>query len=150
MKKISKFKVDYSILIPLFIFFLISVISIYSTRRWLSAEYANLWVKQTIWYIIGIALAYMTMIYGNKFFYNNAYVFYFIGVISLLLVLFLGTTVNNATCWFKIPFIGTIQPSEFMKVFLIIILARVINDFNERNNNYEKLKKYSNIYNDKK
>lgn len=133
MKKISKFKVDYSILIPLFIFFIISVISIYSTRRLLSVEYSNLWIKQTVWYIIGIALAYLTMIYGNKFFYNNAYVFYIIGVISLVLVLFMGTTVNNATCWFKIPFIGTLQPSEFMKVFLIIILARIINDFNEKN-----------------
>ena len=33
---------------------------------------------------------------------------------------------------FKIPFIGTIQPSEFMKIFLIITLARMINDFNQR------------------
>ena len=50
----------------------------------------------------------------------------------LFLVLFLGTEVNNAKCWFRIPYLGTIQPSEFMKVFLIIILAKLINDFNEK------------------
>ncbi len=50
----------------------------------------------------------------------------------LILVLFLGTEVNNAKCWFRIPYVGTIQPSEFMKVFLIIILAKLINDFNEK------------------
>ena len=69
---------------------------------------------------------------GNKFLYNNAWWFYSFGVLSLILVLFFGVTRKNATCWFKIPYIGTIQPSEFMKVFLIIILARLIHEFNEK------------------
>ena len=72
------------------------------------------------------------MVIGNKFLYNNAWIFYIAGVIMLILVLFLGTEVNNAKCWFRIPYVGTIQPSEFMKVFLIIILAKLINDFNEK------------------
>ena len=72
------------------------------------------------------------MIIGNKFLYNNAWIFYIIGVALLGLVLILGVDVNNARCWFRIPYIGTIQPSEFMKVFLIIILAKLINDFNEK------------------
>lgn len=131
MKKISKYQVELSIIIPIIIFFFISIISIYSTRRLLSIEYSNLWIKQISWYIIGIVLSYLTMFLGNKFLYNNAYVFYIIGIISLILVLFLGITINNATCWFKIPLIGTIQPSEFMKIFLIITLSRMINDFNE-------------------
>lgn len=72
------------------------------------------------------------MLLGNKFLYNNAWILYIIGVVLLLLVLFLGIDVNNARCWFKIPYVGTLQPSEFMKVFLIIILARLINEFNEK------------------
>ena len=135
MKNISKFKVDLNIIIPIFLFFIISIISIYSTKRLLSAEYTNLWIKQIIWYLIGFFIAYTMMTIGNKFLYNNAYIFYFIGVISLVLVLFFGSKVNNATCWFKIPFIGTFQPSEFMKVFLIIMIARMINDFNEKYKN---------------
>ena len=79
------------------------------------------------------------MTLGNKFLYNNAYIFYILGIISLVLVLFLGITVNSATCWFKIPFIGTIQPSEFMKIFLIITLARMINNFNEKYKNPDSL-----------
>ena len=133
MKNVGKFKVELSILIPIFIFFIISIISIYSTKRLLPNEYANLWTKQIIWYILGIMLAYFTMSLGNKFFYNNAYVFYIIGILLLALVLPFGYTVNNATCWFKLPFIGTIQPSEFMKIFLIITLARLITDYNEEN-----------------
>ena len=131
MKNVSKYKVEASILIPIILFFIISIISIYSTKRLLAIEYSNLWIKQIIWYIIGILLAYYIMHIGNKFLYNNAYIFYIIGIILLGLVIPFGVTINNATCWFKIPFIGTLQPSEFMKIFLIITLSRMINDFNE-------------------
>ena len=72
------------------------------------------------------------MFFGNKFLYYYAWWFYILGVLSLILVLFFGITRNNATCWFQIPYIGTIQPSEFMKIFLIIILARLIHDYNEK------------------
>jgi len=77
-------------------------------------------------------LSYIVMAVGNKFLYNNAWWFYFLGVLSLFFVLIFGIERNNATCWFKIPYIGTIQPSEFMKIFLIIILSKLINDFNEK------------------
>lgn len=98
----------------------------------LDASEASYWVRQIIWYVIGFILAYLVMALGNKFLYNNAWWFYIFGVLSLILVLFFGIERNNATCWFKIPYIGTIQPSEFMKVFLIIILSRLIHDFNEK------------------
>ena len=135
MKHVSKYKVELSIIIPLFIFFIVSIISIYSTKRLLPIEYHNLWSKQIIWYLIGISIAYLTMFLGNKFLYRNAYIFYLIGVILLALVLPFGVTVNSATCWFRIPLIGTFQPSEFMKIFLIITLSRMINDFNETYHN---------------
>ena len=77
------------------------------------------------------------MAIGNKFLYNNAYIFYIVGVILLILVLFFGKEINNARCWFVIPFLGSFQPSEFMKVFLIITLSRMINDYNEENTNPE-------------
>ena len=75
------------------------------------------------------------MILENKFLYNNAWWFYLIGIISLILVLFIGKEVNSAKCWFNIKYIGSIQPSEFMKVFLIIILSKLIKDFNEEHPN---------------
>ena len=132
MKNISKFKVENTILIPIILFGIISVISIFCTKSMLAAEFQNYWIKQIMWYGIGFILAYIMMLFGNKFLYNNAWWFYILGVISLILVLIFGINVNNATCWFKIPFIGTLQPSEFMKIFLIIILSRLINELNEK------------------
>ena len=132
IKNISKFKVENGILIPIILFGIISIISIYCTKSTLGADFQDYWLKQGIWYILGFILAYLMMFLGNKFLYNNAWWFYLFGVLSLFLVLFFGVTRKNATCWFKIPYIGTIQPSEFMKVFLIIILARLIHEFNEK------------------
>ena len=131
IKNISKFKVENGIIIPLILFGIISIISIYCTKSALGSDFQDYWLKQGTWYLIGFIIAYFMMFLGNKFLYNNAWWFYSFGVLSLILVLFFGVTRKNATCWFKIPYIGTIQPSEFMKVFLIIILARLIHEFNE-------------------
>ena len=131
MKKESKFKVENCILIPIILFAIISILTVYCTRDLLASDYQNLFIKQGLWYLLGFAIAYVMMLFGNKFLYNNAYIFYIVGVVLLILVLFLGKPINNARCWFIIPYIGSFQPSEFMKIFLIITLSRMINDFNE-------------------
>ena len=119
MKKESKFKVEGKILIPIILFAIISVITIYATRSLLPSDYQSLYLKQILWYVLGFGLAYIMMIFGNKFLYNNAYILYFIGVILLILVLLFGKPINNARCWFIIPYIGSFQPSEFMKIFFL-------------------------------
>ena len=40
-----------------------------------------------------------------------------------------GTPINHSKCWFTIPGIGSIQPSEFMKIFIMLTLATMIHDF---------------------
>lgn len=136
MTKESRFKVEKNILIPIILFAIISIITIYATRSMISSDLQNLYLKQILWYVLGFGIAYLMMTIGNKFLYNNAYIFYFIGIILLILVLFFGSEINNAKCWFVIPYIGSFQPSEFMKIFLIITLARMIGDFNaERRDN---------------
>ena len=134
MIKESKFKVEKSILIPIILFAIISVITIFATRELLGSDLQNLFLKQILWYGLGFVIAYLMMFVGNKFLYNNAYIFYMVGVILLILVLFFGKEINNARCWFVIPYIGSFQPSEFMKIFLIITLSRMINDFHIENN----------------
>ena len=65
----------------------------------------------------------------------NHKLFYIIGIISLILVLIFGKEINYAKCWFQIPGIGNVQPSEFMKIILIITLSNTINKFHEEYNN---------------
>ena len=72
------------------------------------------------------------MFIGNDFIYKNVWIFYILGVLSLLGLLLFATPINNAKCWYSIPGIGTIQPSEFMKIILIITLGTMIHKFNEQ------------------
>ena len=134
MKNISKYKVDISIFLCIILFSIISIVTIKSAEK-LLIDNSHLALKQILWYGVGFVLISFIMFIGNKFLYKNAWIFYFLGVISLILVLIFGSTINDARCWFKIPGIGNIQPSEFMKIILIIILGKVINDFKEKHPN---------------
>ena len=133
MNKISKYKVEYGILIPLIIFAVISILTIFSATKVLPASYNSLPIKQLIWYILGFILAYSIMFIGNESLTKNAKILYIIGIISLIGLFFFGKSINNAKCWYEIKGIGTIQPSEFMKIILIIVLGNMIDNFH---NNY--------------
>lgn len=133
MKKISKYKVDIWLLIILFAFIIISLITINSAEILISNN--TLVFKQILWYIAGFIIAYFIMFIGNDFIYQNIWIFYIIGILSLLGLLFFAEPINNAKCWYSIPGIGTIQPSEFMKIILIITLGTMIHKFNDEYNN---------------
>lgn len=131
MKNISKYKVDKYILTSLILLILISIITIFSAQSLLPSYMDNLFIKQAIWYILGFGLAYTIMSIGNDFIYQNIWILYGIGILALIGLLIFGTPINDAKCWFNLPGIGTIQPSEFMKIILIITIGTVINKFNE-------------------
>lgn len=134
MKNISKFKVEKGILIPIIIFMVISIVTVFSAKSLLPDYQANIWLKQGLWYLIGFGIAYFIMSLGNDFLYNASYVLYGFNVILLILVLFIGKEANNSKCWFDIFGVG-IQPSEFMKFSLIILLSRLMNEYNVKNTN---------------
>ena len=117
MKGITKYKVEKAILIPLLIFAIISVITVNSATNILSSEFSNLAIKQIVWYLIGFSLVYLIMFIGNDYFYKHAWILYILGVISLIGLLLFAEPINNAKCWFSIPGVGTIQPSEFMNKY---------------------------------
>ena len=130
MKKVSKYRVDIWLLLILFIFIIISLVTINSTQSLISND--TLVIKQILWYVAGFIVAYFIMFIGNDFIYKNVWIFYILGVLSLLGLLLFATPINNAKCWYSIPGIGTIQPSEFMKIILIITLGTMIHKFNEQ------------------
>jgi rod shape determining protein RodA len=131
MKNISKYKVDNTILISLILLSIISVTTIFSAQQLLPSYLDNLYLKQIFWIVLGFGIAYSIMTIGNEFLYRNIWIFYILGILTLIILLIFGTPINGAKSWFIIPGIGNIQPSEFMKIILILTLAKTIDDFNE-------------------
>lgn len=132
MKHISKYKIDKWIFFSLVLFAVISIITIFSAQRLLPSYMDHLAMKQILWYGAGFLIAYFIMFIGNDFISRNIWIFYILGVLSLVGLLFFVSPINNAKCWYTIPGIGTIQPSEFMKIILIITIANMIHKFHEK------------------
>lgn len=86
---------------------------------------------QVRWIALGTAVMLVVTALDYKVMYRAAYAAYGFGVTLLILVPFFGIKVNNARRW-----LGTedlrIQPSEMMKVILIIALARYLHDVSTR------------------
>ena len=123
-----------NIKIILFIIFfsIISITAIYSSTFILSSNYKYIHIKQLIWYLIGFVIIFLFFTRKKEFFYKYDLILYIIGNLFLLLVLFFGAKTNGAKCWFSIPGIGSVQPSEFMKIILIIVLSKQLNNFKNK------------------
>lgn len=78
-------------------------------------------------HIFGLVCSIIIMIFVSMIDYNTIckfwWVLYAFNCIALILVKLIGLEVNGAKRWFKIPGFGTIQPSEFAKIIMIICVA---------------------------
>lgn len=132
---INKFKTNKQLVFYIFVFYIISIISIYSASMYLSKSLGNLVIKQSSWYIIGIIAITIIIKLKNKTFYKYAWYIYLANIILLAGLLFLAPTINGSKCWYVIKGIGSFQPSEFMKISLILMIAKTINSFKEKHKN---------------
>ncbi len=122
-------KINFKILIPIFLMAIISIMTIYSALTYTSQSLGNLALKQAIWYIVGSILVVIILKVKNEFLYRHTWFLYVLGNILLVGLLLFGTPINNSKCWFTIPGVGSIQPSEFMKIFIMLVLATMIHNF---------------------
>lgn len=74
---------------------------------------------------IGAVLMIAAAAIDYRVYYRAAYPIYAIGFGFVLLVTLVGTTTNNATRWLDLAFVR-FQPSELMKLVLVIGLARYL------------------------
>lgn len=122
-------KINLGFILPIIILAIISIVTIYSASTYISASTGNLALKQGMWYIIGSILVIILIKLKNDYLYNHTWILYIIGNILLLALLLFAPSINSSKCWFVIPGIGSIQPSEFMKIFLMLTLATMIHNF---------------------
>jgi rod shape determining protein RodA len=87
----------------------------------LSQEYG----KQLLFLVISFGLAVLTLYVEGDFFTKFSIVIYAVFVFMLMLVLVIGKEVNGAKAWFGVGDFG-IQPSEFSKIGVSLLLAKYI------------------------
>jgi len=84
------------------------------------------WQKQLIG--LGIAMVAMVAIAFSDYrrIVELAPAFYGLGLVLLVIVLIpgIGMKINGQRCWIKLPIAGQFQPSEFVKIPVVLMLAR--------------------------
>lgn len=132
MKK--KERLNYNIIFVLFLMLCASVIAIYSAQQ--THQYpTNFAVRQVMWYGVGAVIIALAMIPDTEQMDKLTWYFYWLNIAILVLLVVSPEAIapkkNDAKSWFVLPGVGSIQPSEFMKVGLILALSKVITKHNE-------------------
>lgn len=148
MEKLKEFIKNQPLIFIICILCLISCFAILNAApliRNIPSPY-TLWLKQFIFYIISFVVIYIINKVGNDQVYDKIWIVY-----GILMVLLLGlvidrffytkitigkdiipfaNTTNGATSWYNLPGFS-LQPSEFMKIVIVIILANVTKEYND-------------------
>jgi rod shape determining protein RodA len=129
-------KLDYSLVFILLLLFLASCLSIYSAQA--SGQYdSNFLIKQIIFYGIGCGIIAAVIRLDSDQLKKLTWYAYGVGIFLLILLIIapesIAPVINGAKNWFKVPGIGSLQPSEFVKIFIILALAKAIEDHHQKN-----------------
>ena len=104
----------------LLIIFLFGLLSLYSVA---DANF-NPWARNhLIRFVISAILFFIISVIDIKIILKLAYPLFFINILALVLIMFIGTETYGATRWIRIAGVS-LQPSEFIKVSLILCLAK--------------------------
>ena len=114
------FALDFLLIFLILLLGVISFFAMYSTEQGKLSYYTqNHIYRFFIFFMVFIIVSFFRI----QFWFRSAYLFYFIVLILLFAVYFFGITASGSKRWINL-FIINLQPSELMKVALIVFLAR--------------------------
>lgn len=126
---------DWNLTLLLFLFFIISCVAIYSGQS--AAQYEGNFVLQQVKnYIVGTVILGIVLYFDTEQVKKLAWYLFGLGII-LQAGLFvapdsLAPERKGATLWYTIKGLGSIQPAEFFKIFLILALAKITVDHHKK------------------
>lgn len=127
-------RIDWWLIILVLGFFTISLVIISSAMT--GQQYGtNFAVRQVFYYVLGFVLALSIMFIHPKTIKKWTFFIYLLGNIALLGLLILPESpftpvINGAKSWYVFFDKLSLQPSEFMKIILMLTLSKVVYDHN--------------------
>ena len=123
-EKLSRF--SWNLFVPMCMVLTISIVVLYSTGGGNWRPYA---LSQLMKIFLAFGVFFFAAFINIKTWIKSAYVIYAIALIMIVLVTFVGHTGMGAQRWLNLGFIH-IQPSELIKIALVLALARYFAWFN--------------------
>lgn len=130
-------RIDYSLILPVFFLLGIGFLSVYiSTANDYPERLVPVMVQQGIWLLIGCVTAFVVMLFPTKLLWKLTPFLYLLGLGLMVLPLIFYSpelySVTGAKNWISIKNITLFQPSEFMKISYILLLARMTVTFQKK------------------
>ena len=118
---------DWALFLVAALLAVIGVINLYSATSVSRASLSEVYIQQVYWLVFGGILATLAAAVDYRHLERMGYAVYGFGVILCVLVFILGRDIRGSSRWINIGSFS-LQPSEFMKLFLIIALAKYLHD----------------------
>lgn len=134
-KKIVGERFDWTLAFLIILLATISCIAIYSGQSH-GQYYGNFVIGQLKNYAIGVFIIAIVMYFDMDQIKRLTWFLYIVGILLMIGLFALPESIvperKGAKLWYVIPVLGQIQPSEFVKIFIIITLAKVIADHHKK------------------
>ena len=95
-------------------------------------KFAGAHVKQVYWVVAGVGAMFVISLVNYQALLDQIHWFYIAGVASLMAVLLFGQKYLGAKRWIHMPGGNHFQPSEWVKLILILAVAKYFADMRER------------------
>ncbi len=120
------YRIDYVLVSAVMAVIIIGILMIYSAG-FDPIERTNngLYKRQIVWFIIGFILMLMMTFVRYKSLGDYCLYIYFFILLLVIFTTFFGTPIRNTRAWLNFGYFS-IQPSEFMKLAVVIVLAKYL------------------------
>src|SRR5207248_1963298 len=121
---------DWLLLVVVLLICSVGVMQIYSATY--MTKFAGVHLKQIYWILAGIGLMFLVSVVSYEAILDNIHWIYLAAMGSLGAVLVFGVKVLGARRWIRMPGGSHFQPSEWVKLILILAIARYFQDLRQR------------------
>jgi rod shape determining protein RodA len=123
---LSRRDIDWTMLLVTLIVCAVGVLQIYSATR--DTDYTSAWWKQVLYIVGGLIFMWIAMAVDYHGILHYVPVLYGASVLALLLTAFFGQAAYGSTRWIPLPYGIHLQVSEFVKLVIILLVARYLTD----------------------
>lgn len=129
--KNTLYKIDFLLVVSVILVVFLGVLTIYSAGfDPVDKVNSGLYKRQLVWFIVGFVLMMVFTFVNYKYLGDYSLYIYGFFLVLLIITTVFGSPIRNTRAWISFGFFS-IQPSEFMKLSVVLILGKYI-EFRER------------------
>ena len=135
--------IDWPLLLITIAISAVGILQIYSATH--ETKWRDAWWKQIVWVAAGIIVFWIISQIDYHTLMGQAYIMYGLSIAGLIAIFFVGTRVFGSRRWIPMPGGFQFQVSEFVKIVLVLLVARYLTELKKDDLDWRDLLKISGL-----